>query len=117
MALEGDDDLADRHAEAAHVGAVQQSVLGQQPHPVIEGDAPYLSVNRQIECVFEIEGLAGAFTGGLIGLLCLWLLLEVKKKGEQLSAIKNKINKPIIFFLSLLFIFGLIYEVYYFFAN
>jgi len=74
----------------------------------------YLSGLRDLT---KIVGLAGAFTGGLIGLLYLWLLLEVKKKGEQLSAIKNKINKPIIFFLSLLFIFGLIYEVYYFFAN
>ncbi|MFA4833630.1 MAG: aromatic amino acid transport family protein [Patescibacteria group bacterium] len=65
----------------------------------------------------KIVSLAGAFTGGLIGLLYIWLLLKVKKKREQPSIIKNKINKLTIILLSSLFIFGLIYEVYYFFAN
>jgi tyrosine-specific transport protein len=65
----------------------------------------------------KIVSLTGAITGGLIGLLYIWLLIEVKKKAEQPSIIKNKINKPIITIISLLFVSGLIYEIYYFFAK
>ncbi|MFA4941110.1 MAG: aromatic amino acid transport family protein [Patescibacteria group bacterium] len=62
----------------------------------------------------KIVSLTGAITGGLIGLLYIWLLIEVKKKAEQPSIIKNKINKPVVWVLSFLFISGLIYEIYYF---
>ncbi len=78
---------------------------------------PFILYLSGLRDLIKIVGLAGAFTGGLIGLLYLWLLLEVKKKGEQLSIIKNKINKPIMFLLSFMFIAGLIYEIYYFFTK
>jgi len=78
---------------------------------------PFLLYLSGLRDLIKIISLAGAFTGGLIGLLYLWLLIEVKKKKEQTSIIKNRINKPIIILLSFLFIAGLIYEVYYFFAK
>jgi len=65
----------------------------------------------------KIVSLTGAITGGLIGILSIWLLNEVKKKAEQKSIIQNKINKPIVIMLSFLFISGLLYELYFFFVN
>lgn len=60
----------------------------------------------------KIVGLTGAMAGGMIGIILLWLVLVIKKKAEKKSVINNKINLPIALSLSLLFILGLVYEIW-----
>ncbi|OGF30791.1 hypothetical protein A3H09_00655 [Candidatus Falkowbacteria bacterium RIFCSPLOWO2_12_FULL_45_13] len=59
-----------------------------------------------------VISFTGAVTGGLSGLILIWLVFKVKAKPEQVSAINNKLTKPWAYFLSGLFILGVIYEVW-----
>lgn len=62
--------------------------------------------------LIRVISFSGAVTGGLSGLILIWLVFKVKAKPEQVSVIKNKLTKPLAYFLSLLFILGVIYEIW-----
>lgn len=62
--------------------------------------------------LIKIVSFTGSVTGGLTGIILIWLVFKVKSKPEQASAIKNKLTKPMAYFLSLLFALGLIYEIW-----
>jgi hypothetical protein len=63
----------------------------------------------------KVVGLTGAVTGGLAGIILIWLVFQVKKRKEQVSIISNKLSKPLAYILSSLFVLGLIYEIWVFF--
>lgn len=71
--------------------------------------AIYLAGLRDIT---KVVGLTGAMAGGILGVVVIYLVIKIKQKGELESAIKNKMNKIIGLGLSLLFVLGLIYEVW-----
>lgn len=72
---------------------------------------PYLLYLVGLQNLTKIISIVGAFGGGAFGIILLWLVIQVKKRGDKESIINNKINKFIICILSLLFIFGFIYEI------
>ncbi|MFH1233954.1 MAG: aromatic amino acid transport family protein [Patescibacteria group bacterium] len=72
---------------------------------------PYLLYLAGLRDLIKIISLTGALGGGICGIILLWLISQVKKKSDKKSIINNKINKLIIYFLSLLFILGFIYEI------
>jgi len=75
---------------------------------------PYLLYLCGIHNLTRVVSLTGAVTGGLIGIILIWLIFKVKRKREQISIINNKLNKPLAYGLSLLFVLGLIYEIWSF---
>ena len=62
--------------------------------------------------LIKVVSFTGAVTGGLSGVILIWLVFKVKANPEQVSVIKNKLTKPMAYFLSLLFVLGLIYEIW-----
>jgi amino acid permease len=62
--------------------------------------------------LIKIIGFTGAVTGGLSGIILIFLVFRVKDKREISPAVQNKLTKPLAYFLSSLFILGLIYEVW-----
>lgn len=62
--------------------------------------------------LIRVISFSGAVTGGLSGIILIWLAFKVKARPEQVSVIKNKLTKPMAYFLSLLFILGVIYEIW-----
>ncbi len=62
--------------------------------------------------LIRVISFTGAVTGGLSGLILIWLVFKVKARPEQASVINNKLTKPLAYFLSLLFILGVIYELW-----
>lgn len=62
--------------------------------------------------LIRIIGFTGGITGGLSGMILIWLALKTKANPECPSCIKVYINKPIAVVLSLFFILGMVYEVW-----
>lgn len=62
--------------------------------------------------LIKVISFTGAVSGGLSGIILIWLVFKVKANPERVSAIKNKLTKPVAYFLSLLFILGVIYEIW-----
>jgi tyrosine-specific transport protein len=60
----------------------------------------------------KVISFTGAVAGGLSGIILIWLVFRVKAKPEQVSIIKNKLTKPMAYFLSLLLILGVVYEIW-----
>ena len=54
----------------------------------------------------SVVAISGAFVGGIVSIIFVFLILRVKEKAQQKSIIKIKINNKIAFSLSLLFLFG-----------
>ncbi len=73
---------------------------------------PYLLFLSGWNNLIKIVGFTGAVTGGLSGIILIWLLFKVKARPDIKSPIKNKLTKIKACFLSLLFILGLIYEIW-----
>jgi len=65
-----------------------------------------------IRDITKVVSLTGAISGGILGVAAIYLIFKVKQKCERDSAIKNKIDKITGFGLSLLFVLGLIYEIW-----
>ena len=62
--------------------------------------------------LIKVISFTGAITGGLAGIILIWLVFKVKAKPEQVSVINNKLTKPLAYFLSLLFVLGVVYEIW-----
>ncbi|MDO8667737.1 MAG: aromatic amino acid transport family protein [bacterium] len=73
---------------------------------------PYLLYLIGWTDLIRVISFTGAVTGGLSGIILIWLVFKIKAKPEQVSVIKNKLTKPLAYFLSLLFILGVIYEIW-----
>ena len=73
---------------------------------------PYLLYLIGWDDLIKVVSLTGAVTGGLSGIILIWLMFKIKAKPEVVSAIKNKLTKPAAWFLSLLFVLGFIYEIF-----
>lgn len=70
-----------------------------------------------VQNLTKTVSLTGAISGGVLGIVIIWLLLVVKKRRDQESAVKNYINRPMAYILSIFFILGFIYEVWNVFFN
>lgn len=73
---------------------------------------PYLAYLFGVHDLTRVVSLTGAFTGGILGVLLIWLGIATRKNPEQKSVIKVNINKYIAFGLSFLFVIGLIYSCF-----
>jgi len=73
---------------------------------------PYVIYLFGIQNLTKVVSLTGAFTGGVLGIILIWLVIVVQKKAEQASLIKTKINVPLAFLFSLLFVLGLVYSFF-----
>jgi amino acid permease len=60
----------------------------------------------------RVVSLTGAVCGGLLGIILIWLTFEVKANPEKVSIVNNKLTKPLAYFLSGLFILGIIYQLW-----
>ncbi|MBL7058504.1 hypothetical protein ISS03_04150 [Patescibacteria group bacterium] len=78
---------------------------------------PYVLFICGIQNLAKVVSVSGAISGGLGGIVLILIGLSVKKKREKKSVIENKINIPIAIVLSILFILGLLYEVWAVFFN
>jgi tyrosine-specific transport protein len=78
---------------------------------------PYALYLAGLHNLTKVVGLSGAIVGGMIGIILIALILKVKEGAERASVIKNKINKPIAYGLSLLFLLGLVYQIWEVFFN
>jgi uncharacterized membrane protein (GlpM family) len=73
---------------------------------------PFLIYLAGLRDITKVVSLTGALAGGILGVVAIYLIVKVKQKCECESVIKNKIGEITGFCLSLLFILGLIYEVW-----
>lgn len=73
---------------------------------------PFFIYLAGLRDITKVVGLTGALAGGILGIVVIYLVIKIKQKCECDSVIKNKINKITVSGLSLLFILGLIYEVW-----
>lgn len=73
---------------------------------------PYFLFCLDLANLTKVISFTGAITGGLSGLILIWLVIKIKIMPERISVIKNKLTKPLAYFLSLLFILGVIYEIW-----
>jgi hypothetical protein len=73
---------------------------------------PFLIYLAGLRDITKVVSLTGALAGGILGVVAIYLIVKVKQKCECESVIKNNINRITGFCLSLLFILGLIYEVW-----
>lgn len=73
---------------------------------------PFILYVAGLQNLIKVISLTGAVIGGLAGIIIIQMALRVKKKKEQKSVITNGLNSPVAYILSLLFILGLIYEIW-----
>ena len=78
----------------------------------LAGFVPYFLYLIGWTDLIRVISFSGAVAGGLSGLILIWLILKIKVKPEKVSVINNKLTKPLAYFLSLLFILGMIYEIW-----
>lgn len=62
--------------------------------------------------LIKVISFTGAVTGGLSGIILIWLAFKVKARPEKPSCVKCKLNKPLVYALSSLFVLGVIYEIW-----
>lgn len=86
--------------------------LGNKLSWFLAGFIPYFMFFFGWDDLIKIIGVTGAVSGGISGMILIWLALKVKIAPEKVSVIKNKLNRPLAWSLSLLFVFGLVYEVF-----
>ena len=79
---------------------------------VLAGIIPFLAYLFGVRNITQVVSLTGAVSGGILGIVVIYLVFKIKQKCECDSVIKNKITGLTGFGLSLLFILGLIYEVW-----
>ena len=73
---------------------------------------PFFTYLVGVRNITQVVSLTGAVSGGILGIVVIYLVFKIKQKCECDSVIKNKINKITGLSLSLLFLLGLIYEVW-----
>ncbi|MFH1661978.1 MAG: aromatic amino acid transport family protein [Candidatus Falkowbacteria bacterium] len=73
---------------------------------------PYFLYLIGLQNLTKVVSLTGAITGGAIGIILIYLALQVKRIRKKIPAINNKLSKTIVFILSLLFVLGFIYEIW-----
>lgn len=73
---------------------------------------PYLLYFFGLRNLTTVVSLTGAVASSLLGISMTLIVLKIKKKRDRISCIKNYINRPIVFVLCLMFVLGLIYEIW-----
>lgn len=81
---------------------------------VLACGVPFLVYALGARNLTEVVGVTGSIVGGIFGIILIALLFIVKKNRQLKPVLQNKINKPIAYTLSLMFILGLVYEVWMF---
>lgn len=81
---------------------------------VLACGVPFLLYALGLRNLTAVVGVTGSIVGGIFGIILIILLFTVKKKRQLKPVLQNKINKPAAYVLSLVFILGLIYEVWAF---
>jgi len=61
----------------------------------------------------KVLGVGGAISGGLTGILILLMAMSAKKKGNRKPEYSIKLNKFIVWFLSLIFVLGVVTELFF----
>ncbi len=70
----------------------------------------FLIVTYNLTNFIKILEYSGAITGGLTGILIMFMLFKAKKQGKRKPEYKMLINKAILIILAILFIAGIIYQ-------
>ena len=73
---------------------------------------PYFLYLIGVANLTKVVSFTGAVTGGLSGIILIWLVFKIKTKPEKASVINNKLTKAGAYFLSFLFILGMVYEIW-----
>ncbi len=73
---------------------------------------PYLLYLLGAQDLTKVIAITGAVIGGLLGALTLTIAIYVKKKPEQKSPLKSYLTPRLAHALTLLFVFGLLYELW-----
>ena len=77
----------------------------------LAGFIPYFLYLAGLTGLTAVISFTGAVTGGLSGIILIWLVFKIKNKPEKISVVRNKLTAPLAYFLSSLFILGAIYEI------
>ena len=88
--------------------------MGKNLAWILACGVPFLLYVVGIRDLTEVVGVTGSIVGGIFGIILIVLLFTVKKNRQLKPALQNKINKPMAYTLSLMFILGLVYEVWTF---
>lgn len=75
---------------------------------------PFLLYVVGVRDLTEVVGLTGSIVGGVFGVVLIVLLFKVKRERKILPALETRFGKPTAYSLSLVFILGLIYEIWSF---
>ncbi|MFW5888098.1 MAG: aromatic amino acid transport family protein [Patescibacteria group bacterium] len=75
---------------------------------------PFLLYLAGFRNLTDVVGVTGSIVGGVFGIILIVLLFTVRKKRRITPVLQNKINKPAAYILSLMFILGLVYEIWAF---
>ncbi len=81
----------------------------------LASSVPFILFLLGMQNFTAIVGFTGAITGGVLGIVLIYLILKTQKKAQKKSPIRTNVSKPVAIILSLLFILGLIYELFNFF--
>jgi amino acid permease len=73
---------------------------------------PYALYAFGLQNLTQTVSLTGAFSGGMLGVIVIFLVMKIKKKSDRQSIIVNHMSKPIAYIVSGLFILGLVYELW-----
>ena len=73
---------------------------------------PYLLFLAGIQNLTKVVSISGAVSGGLGGVMLILIAMKVKKKRDKKPVFENRVNVYGAFLLSLLFILGLVYELW-----
>lgn len=74
---------------------------------------PFLFFILGFRDFIEIISFAGSITGGFVGILIILIFYNAKTKGEQKPAFEINISKEISFLMIVIFLLGIICEIFY----
>ncbi len=85
--------------------------MGKTLSWILASSVPLILFILGIHNLTKVVGITGSITGGMIGVIVIYLALRVQTKAQKRSVIRTGMNRGIGIALSLLFIAGLIYSL------
>lgn len=72
----------------------------------------YLLFVLGVHNLTSVVSVTGSISGGIIGIVLIWLFFKVKNGSKDGGLIETRLTKNMAYFLTLLFIGGLVYSIY-----